>query len=242
MRLFLAICLFAATVSAADDCATYTYCEFWGGTCATGRHQSPIANNAVDRKADPALKRVGFYGYRATGVTATNTKTTLKVRTAKSLHIKYDGEDYWLDEFHFHVPAEHVLDVWSTPRRAVAELHLVHKNRDKTKAVAVAVPIFLGTSNAALKALKALGPLQVCIPKESAADAVPMGALLPLITGRYITYSGSLTTPPCDEIVRFVLMNNGITATQDEIDYIKITMNARPAQYNRNPVTYRSGY
>lgn len=238
--IFLGVCLTAAMAFA--DCASYTYCQFWGGTCANGTRQSPIANNAANRTVNRNLPAPGIasYGVR-TKVSAANTKTTVKVTTAKAISLGYPGGPWTLEEFHFHVPVEHVLDVWNSGgRRPVAELHLVHKNPGKTAAIAVAVPIYLGTSNQALSALKALGTLPAnCDPKESGVDAVPMRPLLPLNTGRYITYEGSLTTPPCDQVVRFLLMNEGITATQEEIDYIKITMNARPAQYNTRPVTYR---
>jgi carbonic anhydrase len=242
MRTFLAVCLFAVAASAAADCASYTYCQFWGGACANGTRQSPIANNAANRTANAALPVPGLTSYAVrTKVWAANTKTTVKVTTAKTISLGYPGGPWTLEEFHFHVPAEHVLDVWNNGRRPAAELHLVHKNPAKTQAVAVAVPIYLGTSsNQALHALRALGALPAnCDPKESGLDAVPMQALLPSNTARYITYEGSLTTPQCDEVVRFLLMNGGITATQDEINYIKITMNARPAQYNTRPVTYR---
>ena len=244
MRLFVAICLFAAAGSAAADCANYTYCQFWGGACANGTRQSPIANNEANRRPDSSLTAPGVASYGVyTKVWAANTKTTVKVTTAKTISLGYPGGPWTLEEFHFHVPAEHVLDVWNSyGRRPVAELHLVHKNPGKTQAVAIAVPIYLSTtsSNQALHALKALGALPAnCDPKASGVDALPMRALLPSNTGRYITYEGSLTTPWCDEIVRFLLMNEGITATQDEINYIKITMNARPAQYNTKPVTYR---
>lgn len=242
MRLIVAVCLFAAAGSAAADCANYTYCQFWGGTCATGTRQSPIANNAADRSANPGLPVPGLTSYDVyTKVSAANTKTTVKVTTAKTISLVYPGGPWTLEEFHFHVPAEHVLDVWNNGRRPAAELHLVHKNPGKTQAVAIAVPIYLSTgSNQALHALKALGTLPAnCDPKQSGVDAVLMRALLPSNTSSYITYEGSLTTPGCDEIVRFLLMNGGITATQDEINYIKITMNARPVQYNTRPVTYR---
>jgi carbonic anhydrase len=242
MRTFLAVCLFAVAASAAADCANYTYCQFWGGACASGTRQSPIANNAANRSPNPNLPvpNVASYNVR-TKVSAANTTTTVKVTTARTIYLGYPGATWTLEEFHFHVPAEHVLDVWNnTGRRPAAELHLVHKNPAKTAAVAIAVPIYLGASNPALHALKALGALPTnCVPKESGVDAVPMQWLLPSSTGRYITYEGSLTTPLCDEVVRFLLMNEGITATQDEINYIKITMNARPAQYNTRPVTYR---
>jgi carbonic anhydrase len=244
MRLFVAVCLFAAAGSAAADCANYTYCQFWTtGACANGERQSPIASNLSGRERKPTLPVPGLNEYNVrTAVSAMNTKTTVKVKTKKSIHLGYPGAAQWkLDEFHFHVPAEHVIDVWNAGgRRPVAELHLVHKNSDGSQAVAVAVPIYIGASNNALKALAALRPLPAnCDPKESAPDAVLMSDLLPYNKTRYITYEGSLTTPPCDQIVRFLLMNDGITATQNEINDITITMNARPAQYNRKKVEYR---
>jgi len=242
MRFFLATCLFTAVaVSAAADCANYTYCEFWGGTCATGSRQSPIANSLPNRRPDSTLPAPGVTSYNVNmKVRAANTKTTVKVTMAPTITLGYPGGTWTLDEFHFHVPAEHVIDVWNNASRPAAELHLVHYNPGKTQAIAIAVPIYLGASNPALHALKALGTLPSnCDPKESAPNAVPMRTLLPANTGSYITYLGSLTTPACNEAVRFLLMTNGITATQDEINYIKITMNARPVQYNRQPVTYR---
>ena len=107
------------------------------------------------------------------------------------------------------------------------------------KVIVIAVPIRLGPSNPALAALMALGSIPNCQSRTSAPNAVPMAPLLPLVTGRYIRYKGSLTTPACDEDVTFLLMNNGITATQAQLNYIKIVCNARPVQYNRNPVTFR---
>ena len=118
----------------------------------------------------------------------------------------------------------------------------MHYNPGETQAIAIAVPIYLSTtsSNEALHALKALGTLPGnCQPKDSAPNAVAMRALLPANTSHYITYEGSLTTPLCNEIVRFLLMRDGINASQAELDAIKVTMNARPVQYNEKPVTFR---
>jgi carbonic anhydrase len=67
-----------------------------------------------------------------------------------------------------------------------------------------------------------------------------MKSLLPLEKGRFITYVGSLTTPACSEGVTFILMNDGITANQAQLEYLKIGAgNIRPPQANSNPVTYR---
>jgi carbonic anhydrase len=237
MRAFLAVCLFAAAAMAADVCPpTFSYCDFWttGECAAAGTHQSPIANNAADRKPDANLRAITFR-YPNSVVTVKNMKYTLKSTTAQEISIQYEGVNYYLEEFHFHTPAEHVLDVW---RGVPAELHLVHKTSDKSRAVVIAVAIRPGTSNAALEALERVGRPNECLTKTT-PSAVEMSKLLPLVRGRYITYVGSLTTPPCSGGVRFVLMNDGITATQAEIDHLRLAMNARPAQYNPNPVTYR---
>ena len=243
MRTFLALgLLLAATAFAADEkCPDYTYCQFWTtGECATGTKQSPIASNAAGRQRGAALQKVVVhYAGEHVPVKLTNTSTTLKSHQTikKLLLITFQGHDYGLDEFHFHTPAEHLIDVWDRAgHRPVAELHLVHKSG--AAAVAIAVPIYLGTTpNPALEALKAHGRPAACNSVEIAA--VPMGALVPPEIDRYITYDGSLTTPPCSEPVRFVLLENGLTATQAEIDFLRVTMNARTAQYNANPVTFR---
>ncbi|HKS21916.1 MAG TPA: carbonic anhydrase family protein [Thermoanaerobaculia bacterium] len=228
----------SATAFAADNCATYSYCDIWGGTCATGQQQSPIVNNAAQRRKDDTLTKPGFFYSARVAVIITNTKTMLNVTAYKHMTMTYGGSTYTLVDFHFHTPPEHVLDVWNTPRRAAAELHLVHKKADGATLL-VAIPIFVGESNAALSVLKLFGRPKACDSVTTGTDAFAMGALLPANTGSYVTYIGSLTTPPCTEGVRFILMNNGITATQDEIDVLKVGMSARPAQNNTNSVTYR---
>ena len=238
----LILVLAAPALFADDACVPYNYCETWSGMCATGTQQSPIANNASDRRADPRLGNLVRYPVNlVTGVTAKNTGTSLKSTTARRVQTNYNGAPITLEEFHFHTPAEHRIDVWIDARHppvAMAELHLVHRNA-AGKVIVVAVPIRLGPSNPALAALMALGTIPTCQSRTSPTDAVPMAALLPAVTGRYITYEGSLTTPACDQGVTFLLMNDGITATQAQLNYIKIVCNARPVQFNPNPVTFR---
>jgi len=215
---------------------TYGYCEVWRGECKSGTTQSPIASNASGRHADPSLPNPVF-SYPLTALTATNNRVAIKVTSKEKLILHYGKADYRLDEFHFHTPAEHRIDIWMKPPNAVlAELHMVHKDA-AGNAVAVAVPIRLGDSNPVLAALRRLAPIGVCDKKTT--RPVDVTKLLPAVKGRYITYVGSLTTPDCDPGVRFVMMNDGITATQEELNFIKVICNARPVQYNENPVTYR---
>ncbi len=236
--------LAAPALFAAEGCVTYNYCQNWTGTCETGNFQSPIANNARDRTAGTNLGPIGHYTEtQPLPVTIKNTGTTVKVEPggARNVFLMYDGKRLRLDEFHFHTPAEHKLDVWLVPCHnfAVAELHLVHRD-PAGKTVVVAVPIYLGASNAGLAALKAAGHLPTnCNPITHTLLPAALAALLPTVTGRYITYEGSLTTPGCDQGVTFLLLNDGISATQAELDYIKVVYNARPVQHNPNSVTFR---
>lgn len=48
----------------------------------------------------------------------------------------------------------------------------------------------------------------------------------------YYTYQGSLTTPPCSQGVKWIVLKNPITASQDQINSFTndFQVNARPAQ------------
>jgi carbonic anhydrase len=240
LTLALAVC--AAPAFAADICPPpYDYCSLWKGACASGRQQSPIVTYAEYRVEDDDLPEPEFHYGAASRVSVKNTGTSLKVTTAKTLGLQYGAEAAKLVEFHFHVGAEHKPDVWNDPATGIAagELHFVHET-DDGKLIVVAVPIRVGATNAFLQALAALAPIAPCASKDSGRE-LPLEALLPADTGRYMTYTGSLTTPPCDEGVTWILMNSGITATREEIDALKVVCgNARPVQVNKNVVKARS--
>jgi carbonic anhydrase len=242
MRAFLIALVVCVTPAFAEDCPVpYDYCGVWTGACATGRLQSPIVTYKEQRVQDNDLPKPGFYYAGSTRVTVKNDGTALKITPVKTwLELHYGTEVASLVGFHFHVGAEHKPDVWNDPDTgiAVAELHLVHKTPGGRQIV-VAVPVRVGASNAFLSALRAMKPFASCEPKTS-TEELPMGALLPADTGRYMTYTGSLTTPPCDPNVTWILMNSGITATQEEINDVKVLCsNARPVQVNKETVKFR---
>jgi carbonic anhydrase len=64
-----------------------------------------------------------------------------------------------------------------------------------------------------------------------AAGAMELADLLPN-DRRYFTYMGSLTTPPCSEGVKWIVMRQPVTLTKDQIDIFArmYPMNARPIQ------------
>ena len=98
------------------------------------------------------------------------------------------GSDaYDLVQFHFHSPSEHTLNGKAYP----LEIHFVNRNADGGLAV-VAVFVAEGAANPALAAL---------LPEDR----------------HYFAYSGSLTTPPCTEGVRWNVLATPIEASSDQI-------------------------
>jgi carbonic anhydrase len=247
--LTLVLTLLAAPLFAADEtCPTlWHYPEgtpsSWGGACVTGTAQSPIRNMANQRtQASLPLAQLDYIAGQSYPVTMKNTGHDLKITPMFDGQLRYGSQTARLVQFHFHVPAEHNLDVWSG---VAAELHLVHETANG-EVLVVAVPIRVGAPNApnaALTALQRLGNPGACRSAASVKNDqfVTMRALLPAETRRFITYVGSLTTPPCSGGVRFILMNDGITATQAQINFLKVLANgnAREIKTNPGPVTFR---
>jgi carbonic anhydrase len=242
--LTVVLTLLAWPLFAADETcpAPWSYPEgpAWGADCAAATPQSPIRNVASQRtQASLPPLQLNYISGLSYPVTMKNTSVDLKVTPMFDGRLIVGSQYGRLTQFHFHVPAEHDLDVWAN---AKAELHLVHES-PQHEVFVIAVPINLGASNPAIAALQRLGSLAACRSATSVGEGqlVQMKALLPAETKRYITYVGSLTTPPCSGKVRFFLMNDAITATQEQINFLKVLAsgNARGIKANSNPVLFQ---
>lgn len=193
--------------------------------CDTGYVQSPIDLGGA---ADASLPAVKIDYEEKFAVTIQNTGHEIKVWPLAANTVTYEGTTYTLQQFHFHVQAEHTIG----PRRAAAELHFVHESEDR-KALAIGVFIVPGTANDALTVLLRDTPRDECTSKKL-PEFSAISTLLPPENVRksYYRYGGSLTTPACDEGVTFVIFSTPITATREQIDALKVSghENARPVQ------------
>ncbi|MCC9002163.1 MAG: carbonic anhydrase family protein, partial [Candidatus Competibacter sp.] len=144
-----------------------------------------------------------------------------------------DGVRFELKQFHFHVPSENLLNGQSFPMEA----HLVHTDQDGNIAV-VAILFSKGKANRALEKAWAQMPKKEGDKLALSAGVSPLG-ILPA-NRNYYRYNGSLTTPPCSEGVRWLVMKNPVSASKEQIEEFAHTMhhpNNRPVQaVNARPV------
>lgn len=185
--------------------------------CA-GSEQSPI-----DIVADDEAQSVDVtMDYSESGGLLTGTGKLFKMELDGGSLMLGDKE-YELIQFHFHTPSEHTVEGKSYP----AEVHLVHAADDGTLAV-IGVFYEVGEAN------EALATFWDKLPTVGNADPVDFNAaeLLPSDRTTY-TYDGSLTTPPCSEVVSWHVMKTPVSISQEQLDAL-IEMhgveNNRPVQ------------
>jgi len=218
---------------AAQSGAEWTYYgrkgpSSWGkldpaySACSKGKQQSPIDIRGAKRNS--ALKPIEFH-YISGPVTLVNTGITIRVDVAPGGYIVFNGVRYDLVEFHFHHPAEDLVD----GKLSDLQIDLVHKNAAGQKAI-IGVRLNEGQVNGALAAL------WPTLPATSGAKATiqdffnPLG-LLP-VDRSYWSYTGSITVPPCTEAVQWIAMQNPTDLAQDQLQTFARLYpdNARPIQ------------
>lgn len=198
--------------------------------CGAGTRQTPI-DLASSEVVPMGLEDVEFQ-YGTAEATVFNNGHTIQVNVPEGNGIVLDGVSYGLVQFHFHTPSEHTIDGASYP----LELHLVHKDEKGNLAV-VGVMLEKGEKNPVLSQVwgKSLPKTE---GKEVALKApIDLNGLLPSDRAAY-RYLGSLTTPPCSEGVKWIVMKSSVTMTTKQIAAFKkiFPMNARPLQ----PINARS--
>ena len=191
--------------------------------CGEGKAQSPIDirdANATD------LVDIEFQ-YGATANKIFNNGHTIQVDVDRGSHILYNGITYDLQQFHFHSPSEHTID----GEAAALELHLVHQDRNSANLAVVGVLLTEGESkNTAYAPVFDNLPSEVGAPQAS-GEPFELATLLPRTLG-YYTYQGSLTTPPCSEVVRWLLLDTPVELSAEQIAAFRAIFdgNARPVQ------------
>lgn len=190
--------------------------------CESGRNQSPIdIKGALDARL-PVLAM--SYRNAASGIV--NNGHTVQAAFPAGNVLTLDGAKFEMKQVHFHVPSENTINGKSYP----LEAHFVHADAQGQLAV-VAVMIKEGKANAGLAKLWAEMPRQAGEPVALKTQFKPADLLPP--DRAYYRFNGSLTTPPCSEGVRWLVLKQPLSASKPQIEAFEHVMHHhtnRPVQ------------
>ncbi|MBD9514376.1 MULTISPECIES: carbonic anhydrase [Pseudomonadaceae] len=228
------LCLALSTAHATDAHWSYSGDQgpaHWGeegsALCAKGTEQSPInvEKSKVEPKKAPSTDLALHYS--KTPLKLINNGHTIQASIEGGDTLIYKGTEYQLLQFHFHTPSEHQFNHQSYPM----EMHLV--NQDKNGHLLV-----LGLMIKQGQANKQLAQLWKQLPAKEGEEAAITAKLAPNLakllptSSHHLFYHGSLTTPPCTEGVQWVLFENPIEMSKQQIEQFHKLFpdNHRPTQ------------
>ncbi len=200
--------------------------QYWGALdesydlCAHGEQQSPIDLSDERIAPLPAIE-IDFQPFVPTVI---NNGHTIEVDSAQHGKMVLDGKTYTLLQFHFHHLSEHTMNGQHFP----LEAHFVHRAEDGTLGV-LGVFFKAGKANSDLQHIWDLAPKTP--GKKHGKTAFDAASLLPA-NRVYYRYEGSLTTPPCSQIVSWAIFSKPVEVSQAQIDAFArlYANNYRPTQ------------
>jgi len=202
--------------------------ENWGKlntefvTCEAGRNQSPInIENSTHASLKP-LKVVQRYAVKD----IVNNGHTVQANFKEGNFLILDNAVFQMKQVHFHAPSENQINGKSYP----LEAHFVHADSKGNLAV-IAVMFNEGKANVALESLWLQMPHEIDSPVDLKSRV--LASELTPVNRTYYRFSGSLTTPPCSEGVRWLMMKTPLTASKAQIAMFEETVkhhNNRPIQ------------
>ncbi|MGY0399400.1 MAG: carbonic anhydrase [Ostreibacterium sp.] len=203
--------------------------ENWGDLspkyemCSKGVNQSPINITGAIEGDLPVIKFVTVAKLPQNKMLENNGHT-LQIEESGIDEIVLQGQHFALQQFHFHTPSENHIKGQSLP----LEAHFVYADKAGNLAV-IAVLFKEGKANKTLQQILALAPSK--IGKVAFSQSLDKASLLPT-SKDYYYFNGSLTTPPCTEGVRWLVMKAYKTVSAEQVAKFASIMhhNSRPLQ------------
>jgi carbonic anhydrase len=189
--------------------------------CSRGRNQSPID---LVGQVETELPELTFEYRQPFKVDEVNTGHAIQENVIPGNFVSWLEKRFELRQFHFHSPSEHTVD----GGHYAMEVHLVHQN-EAGEYLVVGLLFEEGEHNDMMDQLPSFRAERGEEPIDSTFDYNEF------VTRRqhYFYYNGSLTTPPCTEGVRWVVMREPITASGQQIQHYHDLLgfdNNRPIQ------------
>jgi carbonic anhydrase len=202
--------------------------EHWGklnpafSACDSGLNQSPVN---IEKALVASLKPLKSVQIHAAKDIVNNGNTVL-VNFKPGNTLQIDNTPFLLQKLSFHTPSEHKIQNKAYP----LEAQFLYADSEGNQSI-IAVMFTNGKANAALASLWAKMPNEVGAPVALTKPVLPT-ELMPK-NPSYFRFSGSLTTPPCSEGVRWIIMKTPMTASTPQIVKLERALrypNNRPLQ------------
>jgi carbonic anhydrase len=189
--------------------------------CGDGMAQSPID---ITAETEINLSDIQF-SYSEAVLNIINNGHTIQLNPSAGSSILYNGIRYDLLQFHFHHPSEHTVDGAAAPM----EVHFVHRDPNSGNLAVVGILLVEGEASSAYAPI--FDNLLNATSEASPIGSQDLNNLLPA-NRQFVTYNGSLTTPPCSEIVRWLVLDEPVALSAEQIAAFAalFEMNARPVQ------------
>ncbi|XP_064610049.1 carbonic anhydrase-related protein 10-like isoform X2 [Liolophura sinensis] len=217
--------------------------DYWGllnsewRLCSKGKYQSPVNINPKVLVFDPSLAPVQV-DRKKVSVTVINTGHDLSVRLMEDdpvfLHGGPLAYKYRIYEVKIHFGSEaskgseHTVGSKAFP----VEIQFLAFNEDLYSNISAAVrsphglaalAVFAQSNDTAKGEFSAIAKVAKKVRfkgDEQLLKTLPLHRLLPS-TKLYMTYEGSITFPPCHEVVTWIIMNRPITITKKQLTILR---------------------
>ena len=189
--------------------------------CGKGTRQSPIdVRGGIQVQLD-AVK----FDYQKPDFRVIDDGRTVRVNVAAGNFIEVAGRRYELTHLQFHKPSEVLVNGKSFDM----SVHLNHRDSQGRIAM-VAVLLQRGNAHPAVQSVWNNLPLEKGV-EMPASVPLDLLSLLPK-DQRYATFMGSMTAPPCEEGVLWLVMKTPVSVSDHQLAVFShlYPMNARPVQ------------
>jgi carbonic anhydrase len=192
-------------------------------TCGAGVNQSPINIKSTIKAKLGKIRNIRKYP--ATHIL--NNGHAIQANFGFGNMMVLDEAPYQLKSVEFHTPSEHTLDGKSYP----IEAQFTHAD---SKGVTTMISVMFKEG----KANKAIGKLWLQLSKRKSRKGKKLNTrvlakdLMPTKPD-YYRYNGSLTTPPCTEGVKWLVLKTALSASTEQIEKLEKVLkhtNNRPVQ------------
>ena len=188
-----------------------------------GKAQSPI--NIETQKVKQVLDKHSLkINYNSSKVNIVNNGHTVQFNISAKNNLIFNGKSYELKQFHLHSLSEHTIDSKYSP----LEVHFVNKATDNTYAV---ISVLFKEGDVSPFFEKFLSKLPKKEGKYSEDQSFVIREMLSQ-TSQFYHYKGSFTTPPCTEVVEWIVLTERLTASKTQLDQLHALLdnNYRPTQ------------